>query len=384
VARKNAQVAANVRLEEKPHVAHESAFGETLRATGSFAQSNPFRFSSKYTDDESGLLYYGRRYMSPSQGRFFGRDPIEEMGGLHLYAFVGNNAVNRWDYLGMDPYGAPKDAGSTYVEMDGDYKLTWHAVGSGSEGDELRWSDTPDREEIVSLPKFEVREDKVDPLDPIIGASSVVSNSDGDPVATGGGLATNTMDAPKKTKDDDWKPNKKDCDGLRSTYGKEISAVPQETEFKHMIDAINAAAVQIAMGAGAQSFEYANVVIRNSNGFFMVGSQWTDGQVSTVSTSATRDYSNAYGGWRNVSAVMHSHPPIQPIGNEVFSFPDQATAGPRVAILLTPSFDVRIYTRAVDGRPNTVTEATNPGRHLPGAISANDLGRLQQCAQSKL
>lgn len=61
-----------------------SAFGETLRASGSFAQGNPFRFSSKYTDDETGMLYYGSRYYSPNQGRFLGRDPIDEKGGLHL------------------------------------------------------------------------------------------------------------------------------------------------------------------------------------------------------------------------------------------------------------------------------------------------------------
>jgi RHS repeat-associated protein len=118
VARKNAQVAANVRLEEKPHVAHESAFGETLRATGSFAQGNPFRFSSKYTDDESGLLYYGRRYYSPSQGRWLGRDPVEEKGGLHLYGFVGNNPINHYDVLGMifnAYYSAPGVGWRTYL-----------------------------------------------------------------------------------------------------------------------------------------------------------------------------------------------------------------------------------------------------------------------------
>jgi RHS repeat-associated protein len=43
----------------------------------------------------------GQRYYSPSQGRFLGRDPIEEDGGLNLYGFCGNNAINRWDYLGM-------------------------------------------------------------------------------------------------------------------------------------------------------------------------------------------------------------------------------------------------------------------------------------------
>ena len=43
----------------------------------------------------------GRRYYSPSQGRFLGRDPKGEAGGKHLYAFVTNNPTNAWDYLGM-------------------------------------------------------------------------------------------------------------------------------------------------------------------------------------------------------------------------------------------------------------------------------------------
>jgi RHS repeat-associated protein len=42
----------------------------------------------------------GQRYYDPSKGRFVGRDPIEEKGGLHLYGFCGNDGVNRWDLLG--------------------------------------------------------------------------------------------------------------------------------------------------------------------------------------------------------------------------------------------------------------------------------------------
>ena len=38
-------------------------FGELLRATGPMAMVNPFRFSTKYQDDETGLLYYGYRYL---------------------------------------------------------------------------------------------------------------------------------------------------------------------------------------------------------------------------------------------------------------------------------------------------------------------------------
>ena len=34
-------------------------FGEVIRATGPMAKANPFRFSTKYQDDETDLLYYG-------------------------------------------------------------------------------------------------------------------------------------------------------------------------------------------------------------------------------------------------------------------------------------------------------------------------------------
>lgn len=78
-------------------------FGELLRAEGSYAKSNPFRFSSKFQDDESGLVYYGARFYSPEMGRFINRDPIEEAGGLNLYGFCGNDGVNGIDRLGMEP-----------------------------------------------------------------------------------------------------------------------------------------------------------------------------------------------------------------------------------------------------------------------------------------
>jgi hypothetical protein len=34
-------------------------FGEVMRCTGPMATVNPIRFSTKYRDDESDLLYYG-------------------------------------------------------------------------------------------------------------------------------------------------------------------------------------------------------------------------------------------------------------------------------------------------------------------------------------
>ena len=59
------------------------------------------RFSTKYLDPETGFYYYGFRYYDPNLGRWLTRDPIEEQGGLNLYGFCGNDAVNRVDRLGL-------------------------------------------------------------------------------------------------------------------------------------------------------------------------------------------------------------------------------------------------------------------------------------------
>ena len=47
-----------------------------------YASENPFRFSTKYYDIETGLYDYGYRYYNSSMGRFVNRDPIKESGGV--------------------------------------------------------------------------------------------------------------------------------------------------------------------------------------------------------------------------------------------------------------------------------------------------------------
>jgi len=121
-----------------------SAFGETLRASGDMASAVLFRFSTKTTDLEDGFLYYGFRYYNPMLGRFMGRDPIREKGGLHLYAFVANNGVNHWDVLGhieahsdlyTDEYGPGGDGfggdGSDGGDFGGD-QAGGNSFGAGS------------------------------------------------------------------------------------------------------------------------------------------------------------------------------------------------------------------------------------------------------------
>jgi RHS repeat-associated protein len=68
-------------------------FGKLLNSQGPLADENPFRFSSEYFDQETGLVYYNFRYYSPDLGRWLSRDPIEEEGGVNLYAMV--NTINQ-------------------------------------------------------------------------------------------------------------------------------------------------------------------------------------------------------------------------------------------------------------------------------------------------
>lgn len=78
------------------------AFGETIVADGALNERMPFRFSTKYTDNETNLLYYGLRYYSPGMGRWLSRDPSDEdEGGAALYGFIQNDSVNGLDYLGL-------------------------------------------------------------------------------------------------------------------------------------------------------------------------------------------------------------------------------------------------------------------------------------------
>ena len=99
-------------------------FGELLRSTGPMAKANPFRFSTKYQDDETDLLYYGHRYYNASTGRWNSRDPLTDKAFLDcairgasirkvkqlraeslmpVYGFVRNNPISKIDADGRVP-----------------------------------------------------------------------------------------------------------------------------------------------------------------------------------------------------------------------------------------------------------------------------------------
>jgi len=74
------------------------AFGN---ATINGPSENRFQYTGR-ENDGTGLYYYRGRYYSPTLQRFISEDPIGFLGGINVYAYVGNNPLRYADPLGLD------------------------------------------------------------------------------------------------------------------------------------------------------------------------------------------------------------------------------------------------------------------------------------------
>jgi len=74
------------------------AFGNVI-ADGSTV--NPYRYTGREWDAETGLYYYRARYYDPQTGRFINEDPIGWVAGPNGYAYVANNPLYFTDPEGL-------------------------------------------------------------------------------------------------------------------------------------------------------------------------------------------------------------------------------------------------------------------------------------------
>lgn len=63
--------------------------------------NNPWRYSSKRVDEDSGLIYFGRRFYDPKTGRWITKDPLGNADGPNSYAYVHNDPINYRDLRGL-------------------------------------------------------------------------------------------------------------------------------------------------------------------------------------------------------------------------------------------------------------------------------------------
>jgi RHS repeat-associated protein len=75
------------------------SFGNVVNKTG--ATVNPYGYTGRRLDNESGLMYYRTRYYNQDTGRFITADPIGFAGGINFYSYVFNNPINAFDPTGL-------------------------------------------------------------------------------------------------------------------------------------------------------------------------------------------------------------------------------------------------------------------------------------------
>ncbi len=68
--------------------------------TSGAAIEQPFGFTGREWDADSGLYFYRARYYDPGVGRFISRDPVGLTGGPNLYMYAANNPVSNVDPTG--------------------------------------------------------------------------------------------------------------------------------------------------------------------------------------------------------------------------------------------------------------------------------------------
>ncbi|MFZ0817299.1 MAG: RHS repeat-associated core domain-containing protein, partial [Candidatus Sulfotelmatobacter sp.] len=77
------------------------SFGKLAASTGTLA--NPFQFTGREFDPETGIYQYRHRYYDPNGGRFISEDPIGFGGGANFYRYVFNSPTNLVDPWGLAP-----------------------------------------------------------------------------------------------------------------------------------------------------------------------------------------------------------------------------------------------------------------------------------------
>lgn len=103
----NVRCLVDVKTRQPAEFYRYTAFGEVsvYDLDGNVASEsilgNPWLFSSKRLDAETGFYHFGKRHYCPTQGRWLTPDPLGFGDGPNLYCFVHNNPLNSYDLYGQ-------------------------------------------------------------------------------------------------------------------------------------------------------------------------------------------------------------------------------------------------------------------------------------------
>ena len=78
-------------------------YGELLVDEHSSSEEMPYKFNGKQFDEETGLYYYGARYLNPMTNLWYGVDPLaEKYPNISSYCYTINNPIRYIDIKGTE------------------------------------------------------------------------------------------------------------------------------------------------------------------------------------------------------------------------------------------------------------------------------------------
>jgi RHS repeat-associated protein len=87
------------------------SFGKLTASTGTL--TNPFQYTGRGLDPETGIYEYRARFYDENVGRFVSEDPIRFKGGIDFYAYVKNRPTRY-----KDPLGLMRDCDEEHIECN--------------------------------------------------------------------------------------------------------------------------------------------------------------------------------------------------------------------------------------------------------------------------
>ena len=79
-------------------------YGELLVDEHTSSEDMPYKFNGKQFDDETGLYYYGARYLNPMASIWYGMDPlVEKYSNISGFCYVKDNPLKFVDFKGEEP-----------------------------------------------------------------------------------------------------------------------------------------------------------------------------------------------------------------------------------------------------------------------------------------
>ena len=92
-------------------------YGELLVDEHSSSEEMPYKFNGKELDEETGLYYYGARYMQPVASIWYGVDPLtEKYPNMGAYVYCAGNPIRFSDPNGQDWWDKVKGFGAALVD----------------------------------------------------------------------------------------------------------------------------------------------------------------------------------------------------------------------------------------------------------------------------